>query len=152
MNALTKTKDFLVPKLKEFGNNFVETITTVIKTGAGVVMEGVKFVFNKVIDKINGFINDLNNGLGFSFFGIDINPPDLPNIPRLAKGGIVKEPTLAMIGEAGTEAVIPLPSGVGGGNGLGNKYIVNVTAGLGTDGAEVGRMIEKFNRRNLRVI
>ena len=157
MNALTKTKDFLVPKLKEFGNNFVETITTVIKTGAGVVMEGVKFVFNKVIDKINGFINDLNSGLGFSFFGIDINPPDLPNIPRLAKGGIVKEPTLAMIGEAGTEAVIPLPSGVGGGNGLGGDvYNLNINAGLGTDGADVGRQIieqiEKYNRRNLRIV
>ena len=156
LNALSKTKDFLVPKLKEFGQNFTETISTVLKTSAGVVMEGVKFVFNKVINKINGFINDLNSGLGFSFFGIDIDPPDLPNIPQLAEGGIVTKPTLAMIGEAGTEAVIPLPSRVGGG--LGQQPTINlvVNAGLGTDGAEVGRIIveqiEKYNRRNLRVI
>jgi hypothetical protein len=33
---------------------------------------------------------------------------DTPNIPMLASGGIVTRPTLAMIGEAGPEAVIPL--------------------------------------------
>jgi len=33
---------------------------------------------------------------------------DVPNIPMLAAGGIVNSPTLAMIGEAGPEAVIPL--------------------------------------------
>ena len=93
-------------------------------------MEGVKFVFNKVINKINGFINDLNSGLGFSFFGIDIDPPDLPNIPQLAEGGIVTKPTLAMIGEAGTEAVIPLPSRVGGGLGQKTYYKFSCKRGL----------------------
>jgi hypothetical protein len=33
---------------------------------------------------------------------------ELLGIPKLAKGGIVKMPTLAMIGEKGAEAVIPL--------------------------------------------
>ncbi len=153
LGALTKAKEFLTPKLKEFGKGFIETITTVLKTSGGVVLEGVKFVFNKVINKINGFINDLNNGLAFSFFGIDINPPDIPNIPQLAKGGIVTQPTLAMIGESGPEAVLPLPSGVGGGIGQPNINIV-VNAGLGTNGDEVGRIIveqiEKYNRRNIR--
>jgi len=122
----------------------------VLKTSAGVVFEGVKFVFNKVIDKINDFINSLNSGLGFSFFGIDIDPPDLPNIPRLAKGGIVSQPTTALIGERGPEAVIPLSRA--GGN-LGSTNInLTVNAGMGTDGQEVGREIVnellKFQRRN----
>jgi len=154
IGALTKAKDFIWPRLKEFGKGFIETITTVLKTSAGVVLEGVKFVFNKVIDKINGFINDLNSGLAFSFFGIDIDPPDIPNIPKLAKGGIVTKPTVAMIGEQGAEAVVPLPSRVGGGIGLAPTINLTVNAGLGTDGAEVGRIIaeqiEKYNRRNLR--
>jgi hypothetical protein len=98
----------------------------------------------------------LNSGLGFSFFGIDIDPPDLPNIPQLAKGGIVTKPTLAMIGEDGAEAVVPLPSGVGDGIGRNSTINLTVNAGLGTDGAEVGRIIveqiEKYNRRNLRII
>lgn len=156
IGALTKAKEFIWPKLKEFGKGFIETITIVLKTSAGVVLEGVKFVFNKVIDKINDFINGLNSGLAFSFFGIDIDPPDIPNIPKLAKGGIVTKPTIAMIGEQGAEAVVPLPSRVGGGFGQTPTINLTVNAGLGTDGAEVGRIIveqiEKYNRRNLRFV
>jgi hypothetical protein len=150
IDGLKKVKDFIAPKLKEFGKGLLETISTVLKTSAGVVFEGVKFVFNKVIDKINDFINSLNSGLGFSFFGIDIDPPDLPNIPRLAKGGIVSQPTTALIGERGPEAVIPLSRA--GGN-LGSTNInLTVNAGMGTDGQQVGREIVnelvKFQRRN----
>jgi uncharacterized phage infection (PIP) family protein YhgE len=58
---------------------------------------------------------------------------------RLAKGGIVTGPTNALIGEAGPEAVIPLS----GANsvGMGSTYNINVNAGIGTDGAVVGRQI-----------
>jgi hypothetical protein len=35
----------------------------------------------------------------------------LPGIPKLASGGIVSKPTIAMIGEAGPEAVVPLGKG-----------------------------------------
>lgn len=150
VDGLSKAKEFLVPKLKDFGKSFLETISTVLKTSAGVVFEGVKFVFNKVIDKINGFINNLNSGLGFSFFGIDIDPPDLPTIPRLAKGGIVSQPTTALIGERGPEAVIPL-SRAGGNLGQTNVNIT-VNAGMGADGAGIGRQIveelRKFERSN----
>lgn len=34
--------------------------------------------------------------------------PDGPDIPAMASGGIVRRPTLALIGEAGPEAVVPL--------------------------------------------
>ena len=43
--------------------------------------------------------------MGGQTFGINI-----PEIPKLAEGGIVTEPTIALIGEAGPEAVIPLES------------------------------------------
>lgn len=45
----------------------------------------------------------------------DINFPgiSLPDIPQLAQGGIVTRPTLAMIGESGPEAVVPLTGGGG---------------------------------------
>ena len=36
------------------------------------------------------------------------NPVGVPQIPKLAKGGVVDKATLAMIGEAGKEAVVPL--------------------------------------------
>jgi len=73
------------------------------------------------------------------------------NIAALAKGGIVTAPTLALIGEAGPEAVVPLS----GRNGMGATYNITVNAGIGTDGAEVGRQvidsIRAYERRNGRV-
>lgn len=38
----------------------------------------------------------------------------LQHVPRMAEGGIVTRPTLAVVGERGPEAVVPLRSGVGG--------------------------------------
>jgi TP901 family phage tail tape measure protein len=60
------------------------------------------------------------------------------DIPKMAKGGIVTSPTLAMIGEAGPEAVIPLS---GRNAGMGNQITINVNAGMGADGAVIGREI-----------
>jgi hypothetical protein len=62
----------------------------------------------------------------------------LARIPKMAAGGIVSKPTLAMIGEAGPEAVVPLS---GRNAGMGNVYNINVNAGMGTNGAQVGKEI-----------
>ena len=50
--------------------------------------------------------------------GFSVN---LPYVPYLAKGGIVDSPTLAMVGEAGKEAVMPLENNTGWMNVLANK-------------------------------
>lgn len=44
---------------------------------------------------------------------VDIPGGDTDAIPRLARGGIVTRPTLAIVGEAGAEAIIPLNRGRG---------------------------------------
>jgi hypothetical protein len=62
----------------------------------------------------------------------------LKGVPKLAEGGIVSKPTLAIIGEAGPEAVIPLSKMGGSG---GNNYSITVNAGIGTNGTQVGREI-----------
>jgi hypothetical protein len=62
----------------------------------------------------------------------------LAKIPAMAAGGIVTKPTLAMIGEAGPEAVVPLSSR---NSAMGNVYNINVNAGMGTNGAQVGKEI-----------
>jgi succinyl-CoA synthetase beta subunit len=56
----------------------------------------------------------------------------------LAAGGIVTSPTLAMIGEAGPEAVIPL-SKMGG---MGGGVTVNVNGGISTS-QEISQAIVK---------
>ena len=57
-------------------------------------------------------------------------------IPRFAEGGIVTGPTLALIGEAGPEAVVPL-SKMGS---MGGGITVNVNGGLATS-AEIGQAV-----------
>lgn len=58
-------------------------------------------------------------------------------IPKMAEGGIVSKPTLALIGEAGPEAVVPLSKMNAGGGGDVN---INVTGGLATS-AEIGQSV-----------
>jgi hypothetical protein len=62
---------------------------------------------------------------------------NLGGIPAMAEGGIVNKPTLALIGEAGPEAVVPLSKMNAGGGGDVN---INVTGGLATS-AEIGQAI-----------
>jgi hypothetical protein len=79
---------------------------------ASGLLGAIKSLINtQIIDRIN-------NALEFKIkvpWGRDISI-DAPDIPRLAHGGIVTRPTLALIGEAGPEAVVPLSrAGVGAG-------------------------------------
>jgi hypothetical protein len=79
----------------------------------GVVNE-VKNLMNEAIGAVNTIITALNSILSFklpSFLGGGKVGITIPNIPKLAEGGIVSSPTLAMIGEAGPEAVVPLSRG-----------------------------------------
>lgn len=109
--------------VKEVAGSVANFIGGVFKTMFG----GVKLYINTIISMANMAIGALNK--------IHINVPDwvpliggkefgfnLPKIPMLAEGGIVNRPTLAMIGEAGPEAVIPLSRG-GGFGGSVNIYV-----------------------------
>jgi hypothetical protein len=71
----------------------------------------------------------------------------LKGMPKLAEGGMVTKPTIAMIGEAGPEAVVPLnKSGV-----MGNTFNLTINAGMGADGAAIGRDIVDAIKRYERV-
>lgn len=67
------------------------------------VLETIEDVVNGFIDMINGVIGIINKlpGVSLGYIGNVY-------LPRLARGGIVDSPTVAMIGEAGKEAVVPL--------------------------------------------
>jgi hypothetical protein len=114
---------------------------------AGLVFDGIKAGFAGVVSAVSGYVNGLvavykglfngiasvwNNTVGKLSFKIPGWVPviggkgfDVPNIPMLADGGIVTGPTLAMIGEAGPEAVIPLNRA----GSLGNNITINVNGG-----------------------
>jgi len=94
------------------------------------VKTNVKNGINTTIGFINGFIKKINSisinipsvtipGIG-TVGGQTLSFPKVPEIPMLAKGGIVDKPTLAMIGEAGPEAVVPLGK-------MNQGVIINIT-------------------------
>jgi hypothetical protein len=108
----------------------------VVKTGIGTIMGGVadviffpfKTAFNAIAKLWNNTVGKLSFTVPGWVPGIGGKGFDVPDIPMLAQGGIVTSPTLAMIGEAGPEAVIPLNRA--GGMGLGgNTITVNVNGG-----------------------
>ena len=84
-------------------------------TGIGRSFSGV---VNRIIDGLNTMIGGINRisidiprWLGGGSLGFSV--PSIPNVPRLARGGIVQAPTLAMVGERGREAVLPLENNTG---------------------------------------
>jgi phage-related protein len=71
-------------------------------------LDVVKTIFNGIAKLWNNTFGKLSFKVPSWVPGIGGNGFDIPDIPMLAAGGIVTGPTLAMIGEAGPEAVIPL--------------------------------------------
>jgi hypothetical protein len=93
----------------------VDLVFKGIKFYIGTTIEGFKAMLNIVKAVFNGIASAWNNSVGKIKFTVPGWVPglggkgfDMPDIPMLANGGIVTGPTLAMIGEAGPEAVIPL--------------------------------------------
>lgn len=95
----------------------------IFKDIANGIMAIVETFANGVIDAINGMIRSLNSisvsipdwvpGLGGKSFSINLSEVGKVNLPRLAGGGITTGATLAEIGEAGREAVLPLERNTG---------------------------------------
>ena len=72
--------------------------------------KAVNWVLDKAIGLINGFIKALNKAISIinKIPGVDIKKIDMLEVPQMAKGGIVNSATLALFGEQGREAVVPL--------------------------------------------
>lgn len=132
------------------GATFGRAIYAGVQQGLGGIVGWVKdHVINPVIRAFNWLIGRVNSAIGvinavkipgfswsvdthipgvgrvgFAFPGIDPFPGDIPRIgaiAELAAGGFVTRPTLALVGESGPEAVVPLRRG--GGFGTINVYV-----------------------------
>jgi len=128
--------DALVSSLKGLG-------TAGLDIGKSFANAIIGFVNSNVIDSINNLLEFTIDPPGPGPT-LTINPPNLPHIPMLAAGGIVTRPTLAMIGEAGAEAVIPL---TGRNAGMGMGGVTNyITINSGADPQAVVRALQNYNR------
>ena len=151
-------------KIQEFNFDTVLAIISCI-TGiialflGGIVYKNCKVNQNTVKGVMNGIIKKINQ----SVLGkIKFTVPDwipvfggktwkAPTIPFLAKGGIVDSATLAMIGEAGKEAVVPLENNTGGLDLLASKLQSRMATsganyvGLNNNGNNGGNGGETYN-------
>ena len=100
----------------EFAANFGNFIGNIFKGAINGVITFIEGFINTPIDIINGFISIINGAFGW--IGVDIGKIDRIRLPRLAEGGIVNSATIAMIGEEGQEAVLPLEENTGNWAGL----------------------------------
>lgn len=102
-----------------------------IETGIKGYVNGIIKLINFMKDSVNIAIKALNKlsfafpdwipGMGGKTFSLTI--PTIPDVPYLARGGIVSSPTIAKIGEAGPEAIVPLEN---------TSFVNTIASAIGT--------------------
>lgn len=125
-----------------------------VKDFVNSVIQMFENMVNRVINGINSLISGFNS-IGFDlpdFLGGGSWHPSIPtiptvNLPRLANGGVTTGMTLAEIGEAGREAVLPLENNTGWMDDLASKlaskmpdYSSAKTVVMAVDGKEFARI------------
>ena len=139
----TTVTNLVIGLLGSMIGGIVDIVSGIIKTFRGLIdfvtgvftgnwskaWDGVKNIFGGIFDALKGLfktpINYIIDGINAFISGLNkIKIPDwvpavggkginIPKIPKLAQGGVIDKPTIAMIGEAGKEAVIPMERNLG---------------------------------------
>ena len=84
-------------------------IVSAFKTVVNAIIRGINKVVSVPFNAINNVLTKIK---GIEILGLKpfnwVNTFSVPKIPELAKGGIVDNATLAIVGERGKEAIMPL--------------------------------------------
>lgn len=106
-----------------FFKGVVNTVTGAFKNIASIVGDTISSVVKKAINGvlsnavkiINGFISAINFAIEIinAIPGVNIKTLGKLEVPKLATGGITTGATMALIGEQGQEAVLPLENNTG---------------------------------------
>ncbi|MCI9247499.1 MAG: phage tail tape measure protein [Clostridia bacterium] len=142
-----KTMANIISKIAiNIGKTVGSTISGAFKAIVNGVMWAIENTLNAPIRAVNGLIDKVNQ-----VPGINLGRINTFSLPRLAKGGIIAQPTTAVIGEAGREAIVPLENNTEGleliadkiaskmgGNGIVNVYL---------DGKLIQRQMTKRSRQ-----
>ena len=149
-NAYNAVKDAF-SSIGDFFSGVWDTVKSIFVNAGQMVGEAVGGAFKSAVNAVLGTIENVVNGfIGMinGVLGVVRNLPGLGwvgsvstvSLPRLARGGIVDSPTIAMIGEAGKEAVVPLEN-TGFIQTLGrvvSSAVVNAMVGVGPQGGFSG--------------
>lgn len=110
---------------KTFLGGFVNVIWSILKAPINYLIKGINALIRGV-NKIKFDVPDWVPVIGGQRWGFN-----LPSIPELAKGGIISQPTQAIIGEAGKEAVMPLENNMEWLDLLANKLATKINSSGG---------------------
>lgn len=135
----------------------LSTIWNVITAPFRSAIDEVKRIFGEIGGAFDGAISGVKgawNAFARGWNSVDVQIPSvslpfgigevgggefrLPHLPILASGGIVNSPTLALLGEAGREAVVPLPAS---GLGTTNVYSIEINVAPGVSPSVVGATV-----------
>ncbi len=138
--------------VKNIFKGVFDSLVAVIKTPLNRIIDGINTMVSGIVSGVNTAIRAINKlsftvpdwvpGIGGKKFGFDIKELTAPKIPKLATGGIVDAATIAMIGERGKEAVLPLENNTDWMDKLADKIAARNSAPskivLMLDGKELG--------------
>lgn len=127
---LIKNIDEVVEAWTWLGGELVKIYERYIKP----IFDGIMALIQPIIDAVKYLVEALGKvaGVGEGLRGVGRG---IRGVVGLAEGGIVTSPTLAVVGEAGAEAVIPLKNGKvpieGGGQNIETHDTYNITINTG---------------------
>lgn len=139
----TKDTDRALRKTENSVRGFVNSVIQLFESMVNHVVNGL----NSLISGFNSIGFDLPDFLGGGSWHPSIPTIPTVNLPRLANGGVTTGRTLAEIGEAGREAILPLENNTGWMDDLASKlaskmpdYSGAKTVVLAVDGKEFARI------------
>ena len=158
MNVISPITNWINSNIIQPVSRFFSGLWNGVVQGINGLAAGIKNIFSSIVGIIKAPINAIIGGVNTVIRGLNsIKVPDwvpglggahpnFPTIPMLAKGGVVDNATMAIIGESGKEAVMPLENNTGwitnlagqlaerGGAGGGNT--VNISVNVETKGGD----------------
>ncbi len=158
MNVISPITNWINSNIVQPVSRFFSGLWNGIVQGVNGLAAGIKTVFSSIVAIIKAPINAVIGGINSIFRtlngvtvpswvpGLGGAHPTFPMFPMLAKGGVVDSATMAIIGESGKEAVMPLENNTGwitnlagqlaerGGAGSGNT--VNISVNVETKGGD----------------
>ena len=129
--------DKIKSKFSKLGTSIGDAISSAVKSGINGVISLIERTINNAISLINGAIKLIN-----LLPGVNVSYVKKLSMPRLAKGGIIDSATIAMVGEQGKEAVVPLENNTEWMDKLADRLAAKMASptrvSLNVDGKELG--------------
>ena len=105
--------DFFADQWKKLGDNAGKAVSNIVDFFVHLPDKLSSFgssVGSGILDWLKGRVNAVIKGINAGIDKVDDALPGvtLPRLPTLAQGALVTKPTLAVIGEAGPEVVVPI--------------------------------------------